>query len=149
MGREQKRNFATVADVVEEAARIHDEAVLRTNECITSANHATDVSQRVAKQVQEFERTLEATRAELTRRLDAQGKMVMALEQRQHVISESVTRAENQVVAFNESAAAAYHKMRDDVPTLGAHHLAVAALIDFRGMSFVRRLRWALFGWPK
>jgi hypothetical protein len=140
MGREQKRNFATVADVVEEAARIHDEAILRTNECITTANQATEVSQRVDKQVQAFERILDAARVELTRRLDAQGQMVMTLEQRQRVISESVTCLEEHVAEFHPQITEAYRHLWSQ------YRVLAEALLAFREMSFSQRLSWVLFG---
>lgn len=144
MGHAQRRHLHSVAAIVEEAARIHDEAVARTNECVLAANKATEDVAQLAGDVDALRKIVNDLRDEHGRRFDAQGRMVVALEQQ--VLG---VQREQRSFALDSDV----ESLKASVPALGAHRVLAERfaesqrrVVAFRDMGFFARLAWLLFG---
>lgn len=149
MGQAQRRNLRSAADLIDEAARVHDDAVKLTNECIVASNKATADVAGFGSEVTALRGSIATLRAEYDRRLQAQGAMITTCEQFQKDQGAMIMALKAELLLAQETArdhergCLTRHRVLSE-----AQHRTERLRQQFEWLTFWERLRWLVTGNP-
>jgi len=151
MGQEQRRRLRTAAGIVEDAARIADEATAKVNELIAANNQNAELIAKIQRDLDSHRDAALSMRAALTKRIDAQGQMHLDLEKRLETYADDFGKF---VGRRDEHGRLVDEPLIDHIRA--TDHVLMGALreieriertrLTWRRMSFWQRLRWFATG---